>query len=1421
MERRMRANTAILLGLLAALLPWLPSCPARISAADLPPPLPRGANSTEDSPDSAFNNSGGASTNSVQGPSKAESRPVAGSPPLEGNCTTFGSCGNEPRNTSIPEGTVSHPEGTVSHPEGAPQAPLPVNGGSDRRPEEEGNGLEAPGFAGNNAVPKDSDLPETNNTLTSKAVTGPLEVPSSEPPLTSSRGRSIGGNEANHVVFADTEDSLESADARVLAKEEERGKGGVREEHDGGMSVEDEGEEGGTEGNKRTSEDDLSYHFKEFSRVEFAERDESTVAYVTEKATHVHFSSSKVVSEVYDSDDVVLTSPVTAPSGPEDDHEDEEEEMMEGEAGERSDLESMFTVLPTTGRTPTQIPLNQTHESGNDVTIPSESVIMHINDSSLAGSDVSTSENRATNCTSDECRLTNAIPDSISFVTMAPSTTERAGSGFSSTNHEQSTTSNNSYIERSTTRSTPMLITSTTKTLPSSMSSIAKSTRRIPISTTESPIKNEVTYNENITALTYDLKANISLTTPISVKFASSHSSSIQNTLPLTTKTISTPMPTAGNASESSGTTTHSTGFEYPVTESTTEQYTTNRGMINITSTTITSGSTITAANGTTMGNSELEETTLASEGDISENVTSSVTDSELTTFPTTFHQDQETELLIKSMSSTMDSSTESMSFSDNVTVEMTTEMQEEKPKVNDLEKIVSATYASKSSSSDISESISTPEITTVVPDGDTNVSSAGGTLPVEEEETKVPLVTLTESSEVSGTPGGVEKIVNHIVSSQSPEISTVENANVSSETTEFSSSVTPATTVALMLNRTSPLPSAETHKVTDDEESTKAYKPDDKPAVNDTDVLIRAYPAFVRLWMKISWNEICQEQLQTSLKEAVSKLLSKSTHRTIPTSRVVLLNFDENCSSSSVGSTRSLSPVYFCILAMTDGDQMEQKHESSNEEGKLTVHCDSMLTELFSRIWTQTPEPLVEPLKHIKEVDIVQSNWSADDGMEFPPNPSEDNSGIIAAIGISCVAAVCLLLIGALLLIMRKRQTRFNYGQRCTPVSLDAYSLDSVSVREGSRPGRGQVRNGEVSRGTNGLRKGDGANDWRASKRSYGNPAFEDDDGEEVLLSKPLNFAALTNAALNEEGSLTDEFGLIPKKFHKSSMRRKSRRRNREASVAERGESIEVEEDKDEEGLPEGAEEKNRYANVVPTLSTRVKLSAKSSGSLSTYINANYCRGHKNQEKFYIACQAPLSSTIEDFWRMIWEQQSKVILMLTNLVENGVEKCADYLPPSEVLDCHRLFGDYQVTLKKRDVREKYIVSSLQLKDMESNLWREVTHLWFLGWPATGVPEEPNQIIAFLIEARPYIQANTGPTVVHCSPGTGRTGTVIAIDICIRDFEQNRMVDVPKVVQQLRRDREGSVQTQQQYAFIYETLSLYATKLTGGAMDSF
>ena len=182
------------------------------------------------------------------------------------------------------------------------------------------------------------------------------------------------------------------------------------------------------------------------------------------------------------------------------------------------------------------------------------------------------------------------------------------------------------------------------------------------------------------------------------------------------------------------------------------------------------------------------------------------------------------------------------------------------------------------------------------------------------------------------------------------------------------------------------------------------------------------------------------------------------------------------------------------------------------------------------------------------------------------------------------------------------------------------------------------------------------------------------------------------------------------------------------------------------------------------------------------------------------------------DFWQMIWENQSKIIIQLTDLSENGVVRCAEYLPPSEVLDCHRLYGDYQVTLKSRELRDNYITSYIQLKRMEDNLVRDITHLWYSSWPVTGVPNQVRTIVTMLLEARKgQLKEQPGPIVVHCSPGTGRTGTALAIDICLRQLDSTRSIDIPRCVYRLRQDRFGCVQTKEQYAFIYKVTMLLST----------
>ncbi|XP_033750114.1 uncharacterized protein LOC117334543 [Pecten maximus] len=246
---------------------------------------------------------------------------------------------------------------------------------------------------------------------------------------------------------------------------------------------------------------------------------------------------------------------------------------------------------------------------------------------------------------------------------------------------------------------------------------------------------------------------------------------------------------------------------------------------------------------------------------------------------------------------------------------------------------------------------------------------------------------------------------------------------------------------------------------------------------------------------------------------------------------------------------------------------------------------------------------------------------------------------------------------------------------------------------------------------------------------------------------------------------------------------------------------------------VPVGAEDKNRFANVIPFPHSRIKLKKIPEEDNSDYINANYVSGYNHAYKTYIATQAPLRGTMSDFWRMVWEQQSRAILMLVPMQANGQPSCENYWPDTEGMDSCLQFGDITVVLKKKDVQQEYTMYVLQLKDIENNLIREIHHFWYTSWPKDGIPE-PISLVKFILDTRPHFEDSGAPVVVHCSPGTGRTGTLIAIDICMRSFEDRRKVDILHCLHCMRGERAGAVQTKEQYRLIYSALHEYATIVT-------
>uniref|UniRef100_A0A8C9QLP9 protein-tyrosine-phosphatase n=1 Tax=Spermophilus dauricus TaxID=99837 RepID=A0A8C9QLP9_SPEDA len=215
----------------------------------------------------------------------------------------------------------------------------------------------------------------------------------------------------------------------------------------------------------------------------------------------------------------------------------------------------------------------------------------------------------------------------------------------------------------------------------------------------------------------------------------------------------------------------------------------------------------------------------------------------------------------------------------------------------------------------------------------------------------------------------------------------------------------------------------------------------------------------------------------------------------------------------------------------------------------------------------------------------------------------------------------------------------------------------------------------------------------------------------------------------------------------------------------------------------------KNRYGNIIAYDHSRVILQPVEDDPSSDYINANYID------------VSPVHETVYDFWRMIWQEQSACIVMVTNLVEVGRVKCYKYWP-----DDTEVYGDFKVTCVEMEPLAEYVVRTFTLERRGYNEIREVKQFHFTGWPDHGVPYHATGLLSFIRRVKLSNPPSAGPIVVHCSAGAGRTGCYIVIDIMLDMAEREGVVDIYNCVKALRSRRINMVQTEEQYIFIHDAI---------------
>ncbi|XP_008282979.1 receptor-type tyrosine-protein phosphatase C, partial [Stegastes partitus] len=230
----------------------------------------------------------------------------------------------------------------------------------------------------------------------------------------------------------------------------------------------------------------------------------------------------------------------------------------------------------------------------------------------------------------------------------------------------------------------------------------------------------------------------------------------------------------------------------------------------------------------------------------------------------------------------------------------------------------------------------------------------------------------------------------------------------------------------------------------------------------------------------------------------------------------------------------------------------------------------------------------------------------------------------------------------------------------------------------------------------------------------------------------------------------------------------------------------------------------KNRYVDILPYDYNRVQLSTGNGEAGCDYINASFIDGYKESKK-YIAAQGPKDETVADFWRMIWEQQSSIIVMVTRCEEGNRVKCAQYWPSIDRQT--EIFEEFVVKLNSEDHCPDYTIRRLSLMNKrDKNSEREVTHIQFMSWPDHGVPGEPHLLLKLRRRVNAFKNFFSGPIVVHCSAGVGRTGTYIGIDAMMEGLEAEGRVDIYGYLVRLRRQRCLMVQVEAQYILIHQAL---------------
>ncbi|XP_033108539.1 tyrosine-protein phosphatase 16-like, partial [Anneissia japonica] len=118
--------------------------------------------------------------------------------------------------------------------------------------------------------------------------------------------------------------------------------------------------------------------------------------------------------------------------------------------------------------------------------------------------------------------------------------------------------------------------------------------------------------------------------------------------------------------------------------------------------------------------------------------------------------------------------------------------------------------------------------------------------------------------------------------------------------------------------------------------------------------------------------------------------------------------------------------------------------------------------------------------------------------------------------------------------------------------------------------------------------------------------------------------------------------------------------------------------------------------------------------------------------------------------WRMIWQEKSAIIVVVTNVFEGTKRKCEKYWPE---LNDAKTYANIGVLNVEETNYGYYVVRNLQLQKVRTEEVHSVVQYQFTDWPDKSVPRAVPDLIDFIYAFRRAQQdspSNSGPVIVHC-----------------------------------------------------------------------